>query len=327
MRRFAPLLALLALAACDTSTDAGPDAAYVGNRGAGAAGGTVTRLSADGPDLPAGAGGRVESVVQLGRRLYVLADAPAGGRLDVFDLDTGALERQTAVPAPRRMAVVAGVGYVSNAEASSVTPVTLATGQAGPPIRVGDEPVGVAAVGNRVFVATWNRGVGTDVRVVSAINRTIVKTVEVGCVGPRDLVADSDGDVWAVCTGGGAAGQVVVIDGVSGAVVARFPLDRPVPALGQIAAFSARHDELFVSDGAAVLRFDTRANAPAGRIEAPGVSAVAYDDRGDRLLLGRPDSAAPDTAPGVVTVHDHDGTETARLPAGVLPVSIAPRAR
>ena len=325
MRRLALTLAVLSLAACDSSADAGPDAVYVGNRGAGAAGGTITRLSPDGPDLPGDIGGRVESVVQLGRRLYVLVDAPDGGRLDVVDLDTGTRERQSAVPAPRRMAVVAGVGYVSNAGTYSLTPVTLATGQTGPPIQVGDQPVGVAAVGNRVFVATWNDGVGTDVRVVSAVNRTVVQTIEVGCAGPRDLVADGDGDVWAVCTGGGATGQVVVIDGASGAVVARFPLDRPVPSLGQTAAFSARHDELFVSNGAAVLRFDTRANAPAGRIEVAGVSAVAYDDRTDRLLLGRPDPVAPDAAPGIVTVHDRSGAETARAPAGVWPVAIAPR--
>ncbi|HEX8298844.1 MAG TPA: hypothetical protein VF594_06745, partial [Rubricoccaceae bacterium] len=260
------------------------------------------------------------------------------GRIDVVDLRTGTRTQQITVGTPRSMAIVGGTGYVSNFYTFSVTPVALATGQAGAPIQVGDGPEGVAAVGNRVHVATWNFGQGHDVRVISALNNTVAQTIEVGCDGPRALLADGDGDVWAFCTGfteydadfnvvRRTNGQAVVIDGASGQIVARVTLDAQLGtgALGQDAAFSARNAEMFVTVGTDVLRFNTQANALAGRIAVGGaeIAAVAYDDTSDRLLLGRLNAANPYSADGVVTAHDRTGVEVARYAAGVIPGAIA----
>ena len=255
-----------------------------------------------------------------------------------MDLRTGQRTQQITVGTPRSMAIVGGTGYVSNFYTYSVTPVALATGIAGPAIQVGDGPEGVAAVGNRVYVATWNLGAGRDVRVVSAVNNTVVQTVDVGCDGPRALLADGDGEVWVFCTGrtvydadfnvvSRTNGQAVVLAGASGAVVARIALDAQLGtgALGQDAAFSARNGEMFAAVGREVFRFDARTNALAGRIAIPGadIGAVAYDDGADRLVLGRLDPASPYSADGFVSFHDRSGAELARYPAGVIPGAVA----
>ena len=162
--------------------------------------------------------------------------------------------------------------------------------------------------------------------------------MDVGCDGPRALLADDDGEVWVFCTGttvydadfnvvSRSNGQVVVLDGASGNVVTRIPLEAQLgtSALGQDAAFSSKNDEAFAVVGAGLVRFDTRANTLAGRIEIGGasISAVAFDDATDRLFLGRLAETSPFSADGTVTVHDRGGTELARYPAGVIPGAIA----
>jgi len=106
--RPAVLLVLFALvAACDSASDApAATALYVGNRGAGEADGTVTRvdLASGATETLGGFGGRVRSVAVRGRRLVVLVERPASGeeprgRIAVVDLDTGA-RTETPVGSP-----------------------------------------------------------------------------------------------------------------------------------------------------------------------------------------------------------------------------------
>lgn len=351
--------AALAVSACDSGTDTPTTSdIYVGNQGLFSDnGGTVTRIdvatgTATQDAVPA-LGGLVQSLVVQGDRLYTLLNfndsfSANRGRIDVVDLTTGQRTGQIAVGTPRSMAIVGGTGYVSNFYTFSVTPVYLATGQTGPAIPVGDNPEGVVAVGNRVYVATWgdangNGGAGRDVRVISTENNTVVQLIEVGCDGPRALLADDDGEVWVFCTGytrydadfnviSRTNGQAVVLDGATGAVVTRIALDAQLgtSALGQDAAFSALNDEMYAVVGSGLARFDTRANALVGRVEIGGadIGAVAYDDATDRLYLGRLAAAPanPFAADGFVSVHDRSGAETARYAAGVIPGAIAFRA-
>jgi hypothetical protein len=350
MRRLLLLsLAALAVSACDSGTDTpATSAVYVGNQGLFSDnGGTLTRYDPESgtatQDAVPALGGLVQSLVVQGDRLYTLLNfndsfSANRGRIDVVDLETGQRTAQIAVGTPRSMAIVGGTGYVSNFYTYSVTPVYLATGQTGPTIPVGDNPEGVAAVGNRVYVATWALGAGHDVRVISAENNTVVQSIEVGCDGPRALLADSDGEVWVFCTGqtlydadfnviGRTNGQAVVLDGASGTIVARIALDAQLgtSALGQDAAFSAANDEAYAVVGAGLVRFDTETNTLSGRVGVGGadISAVAYDDATDRLYLGRLDPARPFAADGFVSVHDRAGTEVGRYVAGVIPGAIA----
>ncbi len=330
----------LALASCDASAPAAPAAVYVGNRGAGEAGGTVTRLdpadlSAPGAEAFGAFGGRVMSVVESGRRLYVLVDLPGPlGRIDVVDLDTGERVRQIAVPSPRRMAIADGRAFVTAADSSVVTSVALATGQPGVSVDVAGPSDGVVAVDGRVYVGQWGGGFGTVVWILDPRSDIVRDRVVVGCEGPRDLVADGEGEVWVFCTGHPsvdgspvAAGEAVVLDGA--AVVARIPLRGEAGTQGRHdAAFSARHDEAFVVVGTALARFDTRTNTLIGYVEIDGaaaspVASVALDDASGRLYLGRFDAADPTGAAGSVSVHDRTGALVGTARAGVAPVSIA----
>ncbi len=346
MRRF-PLLLLALLAACDTTTPppAETSAVFVGNQGIFSDNsGSVTRYDPTSgtttPDAVADLGGLVQNVVVYNDRFYVLLNfddsfSTERGRIDVIDLETGGRERQIDVPAPRAMAVVGGTAWVSNLYSASATPVYLATGQTGAPVAVGDNPEGVAAIGQRVYVANWGFGSGGDLSIVDAPSGTATRTPRL-CDGPRALAVDDEGDLWVVCTGrqdlttgtAAAPGEVLVLDGQTADVLARFPAPGLLgtSALGTDAAFSRTRDELFVAAPGGLLRFDTAANAAAGRIDVPGaeISAVAVDDATGRLFLGRTDPTNPYAADGSVTIHDADtGAETGRFGAGVLPSAIA----
>lgn len=335
MRVFVLLLAL-ALSACDSSTETRPAAAvYVGNRG-----GTVTRFdpaTGASDEAFAGFGAPIRSVVESGRRLYVLtAGAEAdSGRVVEIDLETGARVRETGVLRPRRLAIRDGVGYVTNERTFSVTPVRLATGRTEPPVQVGDAPEGVAVVDGRVYVASWNRGLARDVRIVSALTQTVAGTDDIldVCDGPRDLHVDNEGEVWVFCTGRLATaeapatnGAVVVLDGRT--VVARFDLDAPLGTPGgHDAAFRPATGEAIVAVGRTLVRFDTRANTRGETVEIAGaaespVSAVAIDEASGDVYLGRLAASDPFGAPGFVSVHGPSGAERRRFDAGVFPVAV-----
>lgn len=347
MRRLSLVCLAFFVAACDTTapTPAETTAVFVGNQGIFADNsGSVTRhdpasgaTTADAvPDL----GGLVQNVVVHNDRLYVLLNfddsfSTRRGRIDVIDLATGARTQQIDVEAPRSMAVVGGTAYVSNLYSASVTPVFLATGQTGTPVAVGENPEGVAAVGQRVYVANFGFGFYDYLSIVDAPSGTATRTPRL-CDGPRALAVDAEDDLWVVCTGRfdfttgtvAAPGEVLVLDGQSADVLARFPAPGLLGtnALGTDAALSRSRDELFVAAPGGLLRFDTAANAAAGRIDVPGaeISAVAFDDATGRLVLGRMDAANPYAADGAVTFHDAGtGAETGRFAAGVIPGAVA----
>lgn len=338
---------LLLVAACDSTdpTPATTEAVFVGSQGifsdnSGAVARYDPATGTTTADAVADLGGLVQSLTVYNDRLYVLLNfddsfTTGRGRIDVVDLRTNERVQQIAVPVPRQMTVVGGTAYVTNLYSASVTPVFLASGQTGPPIAVGENPEGIVAVGQRVYVANSGFGFSNFLTVIGTETHTEVGRVDV-CTGPRALVVDDESEVWVVCTGRSdfttgeveVDGEVVVVNGLSGAVVARFPVEGLLgtAAIGQDAAFSASRDELFVAFGDALLRFDTAANTLAGTVPVAGggLSAVAFDDASGRLYLGRQDPATPYAADGFVSVHDPaTGAETARFGAGVIPGAIA----
>lgn len=346
------LLALLALtvAACDSGTD-DPETAsvVVGSQGIFSDNsGSVTRFDPEtgtATAVPA-LNGLVQNVEMEGNRLYVFLNfsdsfGTGSGRIAVVDPETGTRVSDIEVGTPRDWAVVGGTAFVSNFYGSSVTPVTLSSGAVGTPIAVGANPEGVAASGDRVFVANYSDagfGDGQTVSVVSAASRGVVQTVDVGCDGPRFAFDDGDGEVWVVCTGrtvfdddfnvvDRTNGQVVVLDAGTGAVVERLPLAGQVGngALGTDAAQSRSRDELYVVVGSQIVVFDTNANAAAAALDLTGdtVSAIAFDDATDRFYLGRLDATSGFSADGTVTIHDRTGAQVGQFAAGVIPTDVA----
>lgn len=352
-RSFLLLAALIVSSGCDSgNTTPETTAVYVGNQGVFSdnsgsvtsydpVAGTATQNAV--PNL----GGLVQAMKVHDGRLYILLNfsdsfSTQRGRIDVMDLATGARIQQIDVDVPRDMAFVGGTAYVTNFYSSSVTPITLATGQLGPAIEVGDNPEGIAVVENRIYVSSFSAGfdfaAGRDVRVFNAGANQVNATLDMGCDGPRSVLADNDDEVWVFCTGktvydadfnvvGRTNGAVVVLNGATGAVSARIPLTAQLGAasLGTDAAMSLANEEAFAIVGNEILRFNTASNTLAGRFTVAGapIGAIAYDEASDELYLGRLDPASGFSADGFVSVHSRTGVELRRFSAGVIPASIA----
>ncbi len=304
------------------------------------------------PEALGNLGTLAQSLLVHDGTLYIAANT--AGRVDAYDARTLAKKASyTGLLAPRYMAVAGARLFVTNLygdpatfSGGTVSIVDLRTGQKLKDVAVGDNPEGIVAVGNRVYVANSGFGLGSTVSVLDAATGEVTATLPVGCDGPRSLAVDGESEVWVVCTGrttydaqgnvtGFTSGAVRVLDGATGEERARLTLESQrigAAALGQDVFFSPAADELYVVAGAVnapeegrqVLRFNTRTNALVARINLPAgtapIGAVAYDARREQLYLGR---VAGYTVAGEVTIHNREGTLLSRFQAGIVPTAIA----
>lgn len=356
--RFAlPLLivGLLVVAGCDiVDTREGEDAAegrraLVGNQGDFVAGnGSVSRYE-PARNASAVAIRDLESIVQsievYDGRLFVAANT--GERIDVFGVQTeerlGTIE---GLVSPRYMAFVGDRMFVTNLyggpgvyHGGTVSVIDLDSYEVTEEIEVGDNPEGIAAVGNRLFVANQGFGSGSSVSVIDAGTMEVIETVDVECDGPRFVVPDDDGDVFVFCTGqvlyddayqevGSTAGAIRVLDASSGAVTGRIDVEgRMMSAeFGQDAYYDATSRRIFAlrndaSGGFHVTVIDTRSNEvidSIGPFEGQ-IGAVAYDPTEAVLYLGE---IRGFTQSGRVGMYDLDGELVRRFTSGVAPTSI-----
>ena len=287
-------------------------------------------------------GSIVQSLAIANGRLYVMSNS--GNRIDVFD--AGTLERvaQIAdVTSPRYMLVTGNKGYVTNLfgdeatfSGGKVTVVDLSTNTKSAEIMVGDNPEGLALVGDRLYVANNGFGSGRTLSVIDTDDDAVVDTVDVECDGPRFLTADSDGDVFVFCTGrtiyddefnviGETDGAVRILEGATGRILERIAVEGRMGTVGPGQdAFYARDANviLAIRDESTLLLFDTGLNRQTGRIgPIPGdpIGAVAYDHVEGTIYLGR---SAGFTAAGKVTIHLGDGSQVGEFAAGVVPTYI-----
>lgn len=349
-RLLSALIALVLLAGCDTLDEdrqplRGVVIANQGNFGDG--NGSVSVYDPVSGSVQAAAIASIGSIIQsinvYEDRLYVMANT--GGRVDVFDAENFEMTAQIEdVVSPRYMIADGTTGYVSSLYGAEgtftgglVTVLDLASNTKVTEIQVGDNPEGLALVGTRLYVANNGFGTGTTVSVVDVGTRDVVDTIDVECDGPRFLVADGDNDVFVFCTGktiyddefnaiGETDGAVRVLDGTTGEITTRIAIDGRLSTTGpgQDAFFAADEALVFVvKDERSVLVFDTEGNAlneEIGPFSGQTLSAVAYDERSDRLYLGRSNGF---TQAGEVSIHDRSGTEIDRFTVGVLPAYIA----
>ncbi len=99
-------------------------------------------------------------------------------------------------------ATVYVVGIGDPGGAGTVWPISVATGQAGPPIPVGREPIGVAITpsGKTVYVADGDSGTVTPIAVATD---TAGPPIAVG-PAPDEVVITPDGKrAYVLCLGGG----------------------------------------------------------------------------------------------------------------------------
>ncbi len=283
----------------------------------------------------------VQSVEVRESTFHVVANT--GGRIDIHEMATGQRVGQIAgLTSPRYMVTLAsGTAYVTNLFGSaagpgtvSVVDVTLET--VVKDIDVGGNPEGIAVVGGLVYVANHAFGAGRTLSVINAATQEVAGTIDVECDGPRHLAVDREADLWVMCTGqtlydvdfnviGETPGEIVVLDGATGAVTTRFPLTARIMTAGpgQDAYYSEEEQELYVVlDQDKVMRINTGANAIVdtfGPFAGDPIGAVAYDAAADRLYLGRVPGFA---SAGSVSVHGRNGGELARYSVGVAPSHI-----
>jgi DNA-binding beta-propeller fold protein YncE len=119
-------------------------------------------------------------------------------------------------PDGRTMYVLGGGSIASTGKDAqgSVTPVTLATGQAGQPIPVGDHPItmGMSADGKRLLIANSESGSVNDgsVTVIDTTTNTAGKPLATGQVSPAGFAFAPDGQTAYVVNAD--AGTLVPID-------------------------------------------------------------------------------------------------------------------
>jgi hypothetical protein len=296
-----------------------------------------------------------------GDSLYVVTNTFTGGRINVFDASTVTRTHQVDAPStPRAFTpVTADKAYVTNTSlgAGSASDEFVAvydrtTGQfVGDEIPVGTIPADVAVLGNRAYVAHFGSGgVGTTLSVIDVTADQVTGTIDLGCDGPNELFVDQQDEIVVVCQGKTVYnddfteiieqtdGQIVFVDGNTGAVVERIELDQQVGSANgtQSAYYAPESEELYVLGGIeAVLRFDTATNAAAGSVPIPqndalaGSSAVAYDGTSQRLYVARLASGPTDgpdfRAAGSVVVLNRDGSAVTTFTVGPAPSHIVLR--
>ncbi len=179
-----------------------------------------------------------------------------------------------------------------------------------PAVHVGGAPVGIAAVGNAVWVSGGTSG---DVSRIDAASRTVTEVVHVG--GDLGGIGAAPGAVWVSDFGGGSVAR---IDPASGSVTARIPLG------GQPTGVAVADDgSAWVGNLAGfVSRIDTKTNSIDATIELPSGASMPLVARG-LVWVGLQDGSVVSVDPatnkltgGAIAV-DQDVDALADSPGGI----------
>jgi YVTN family beta-propeller protein len=343
---FLLLILSFSLFACDTFTGESSKAAtgvYVVNQGNfGQNNGTITLYNLT---SQAAIQDAIPNLTTLPQSLAIGATngyitANTSDRVDIFSLKTNARTAQvTNVPSPRYVKEANGKLYASNLYQKSISVIDLGTNKVSKTLTVGDNPETMALVGSRLFVANSGFGAGKTLSVVDVQTDAVTETVNLNCDGVRFVMADKQGEIWAICNGNTvyspdfsqiiskSNGEVVVLNGSNGQVVKRFPLDSQCgsASFGQDAYYASDAEELYVVKGKNIVRFNTATNAQAETIAISGnegIGGVAYDAKSQRLFIARLDATNPYSANGSITIHDKTGLQLGKFVAGVVPSHI-----
>ena len=285
-------------------------------------------------------GSYVQSLLVADSLVYVLMGET--GAIEVFSAATNErVGRIEGIPNPRYMALAgADKAYVTSQDYSGnparVAVVDLGSNTVAETIEVGGTPESVAVAEGRAYVALGGFGGSGEVAVLDVATDAVVQTLDAECDGARQVVVDEQDEVVVFCTGatqydadfnviGTTNGAIRVLDGATGQVIERVDLDARITSAssGQSVFYAPAAEEAYATlSDTTVLRFNTATNQTdvrLGPFEGNPLGAVGYDVRSERLYLGR---FTGYTTPADVTVHDRDGAEVGRFPAGVAPTSV-----
>lgn len=327
----------LALAACDLlggEDDSDPSVAtagvYVANQGNFTEGnGSVTIFDPETEQVQPTAVSNLNSIVQgiavRDTSLLVLANSAA--RIDVFSTEGPTQTAQlTDLTGPRYATFVGtSTAFVTDQSfegTSALQAVDLSGNQPQLASRLPVEgtPEGITAVGDQIFASLGAFGDTTLVATVGAGEESI-ENIDIGCAS-RFVVADRDGDVFALCSD---AAEAVILDGGTGGIETRLSLPdtaETVSNIGQPASFAPEPEELYVATDSGILRIDTAGNTVATTVDVDAsspIGAVAYDDLREELYVAQVPSF---TERGTVTIHARSGEQTGSFQAGIVPAHI-----
>lgn len=278
----------------------------------------------------------VQSIRAWEGRIYVASNT--GNRIDVFDATSGGQVGQIAdVNSPRYISRVDEATFVvTNLFDNSLSVIDSRNSSVVATIAVGANPEGVLVRGAEAFVANHGFGAGESISVVNLASRSLSRTIDVDCDGPRFAFFDAQSELLVVCTGqtvfdaefnviGETNGAVHVLDPVSGAETDRIVLDGMIATAGpgQDAYYAASIRRLFVvKDQTTVLAIDTDANAVSsviGPLNGDPIGGVAFRDADGLLYVARVPGF---TQAGSVTMVSLEGAVVGEFAAGVAPSHI-----
>lgn len=335
-----PVLSLLAMG-CDlvgetpSSDDRFLSGVYVANQGNFDDGsGSVTIYDPASQQAQQGAVDNLRSIVQ-GIALEdttLLVMANSGARVDVFSSNGPTQTAQVnGVNSPRYAAFTGpSTAYVTDQSpfqsalrpAVRVVALDASTPQVVSSIRVSGTPEGITVSGRHAYAALGAFGATTLVAKIDTRTNVLDREIDVGCA-VREVVADGDGDVFALCTD---AAEAAVLDAASGTVDTRLSLPDTAETtfgVGHPAAYSPGINELHIASDTGIIRVDTESNTVTTTLDVglsgpPG--AVGYSAAREALYVARVSGFA---TRGTVTIHDRDGTQTGSFDAGIAPTYIA----
>ncbi|MBT8399804.1 MAG: hypothetical protein KJO98_04950 [Rhodothermia bacterium] len=278
----------------------------------------------------------VQSVHVSNGRVHVASNT--GNRVDVFDSATRDQVSQIVdVESPRYMARVNNATLlVTNLFDNSVSVINTSESRVSSKIPVGANPEGVLVIGQEAFVANHGFGGGKSISVVSIPDRSVSRTINVDCDGPRFAFRDAQAELLVVCSGqiiydaefnivGTTDGAVLVLDPATGAETDRISVDGMIATAGpgQDAFYAASLRRLFVVlEQSSIVAIDTDVNAVSGTIgpiQGDPIGGVAYRAADGLLYVARVPGF---TQAGSVTMLSLDGSVVSEFGTGVAPSHI-----
>ena len=298
--------------------------------------------------------GYIQSIHVRDNRLFVVDNNQSSGRVTIFDATSltpvDQIENPEGLP-PLSIAFASDEkAYVTNQNLdrdfspipSSVSVIelandTLAADTVATTVPVGRGPRGIAATGNRAFVAN---GADGTLSVIDTDTDTVSETVDLNCAGPNEVFVDGENEVVVVCQGSSEEpGEILFLDSASRQVQDRISLSASVGSANgtQSAYYSRIAEELYAIDGGGfaaegsgrIFRVDTRGNILDTTLTVPDspvltrMTAVGYDAITQNLYVSRlplGDGGGPSfTASGSAVVLDRRGELEQTFPVGISP--------
>jgi len=102
---------------------------------------------------------------------------------------------------PYKITLLGSKGYITNLYRNAVTVIDIATNSVLiDTIKVGDNPTGIIAFNNKIYVANSGFGYGKTVSVIDAGTNRVIKTLTLGD-GPDAFALDQMNRLWVLCYG------------------------------------------------------------------------------------------------------------------------------